>query len=522
MAARLTALAVQIEAIGVDKVKRALREVESEAQRAGKGVANATSTAGPAKFAASARTMAAGLGQVAESGNLAGAGMKQIVIQGSQMALLFGVGGPIVGGIGLVALGIFNMFQRTRREIAETARAARAELRSLSLASGNELLQELYSGDVTADPGSPEALGIGGSKARLAELQRKIAAAGTSTVRNPTTGLTSTASRADSAWLQEEQKLITFLGNVEGRYRRIKTRVDELAAAEVERVGIAAREDARAKASASTIAAREKAREAEARLAADLAFAFDQAAYHLRGLNVAEEVNRSITKKANEERERQRREFHRQRSADYLNPDTGTGSFVLPPGGLQSDVREQWMEAVDSQFADMGQQIGATFADGISAGLMEAFSGGGITGGFKAIGKSILSGLGSIFSQMGQSLLKYGLVMKGLLPALSNPFTSGAAAIAAGVALMALGGLLGGIAQGRAGAGGGGGGSFREPYSYARQGDLVQIKLVGTQKSKASDIVPNTNVTQLVVIGENDPAARASLRRMIDGDKRRG
>lgn len=520
MAARLTALAVQIEAIGVDKVKRALREVEGEAQRAGRGIAGATSTAGPTKFAASARTMAAGLGQVAASGEIAGAGMKQIVIQGSQMALLFGVGGPIVGGIGLVALGIFNMFQRTRKEISDTARTARAELRSLSLSSGSDLLVELYSGDFTADPGSPAALGIGGSKARLAAVQRSIAAAGTTSATDVMTGQTTTASAASAALLQEEKKLIAFLDQTEGRYNRIRVRVNELAAAEVERTGIAAREDVRAKASARAMRDVEKAREAEARLATDIALAFSNAEYQLRGLNIAEDINLSIVRKANAERERQRREFDRQRRDAYLNPDQGTGPFVLPAGGLQADKTEQWLAVVDQQFAHMGQEIGLTFADGISNGLHEAFSGGGIIGGFKALGKTVLAGLGSIFTQMGQSLLQYGLVMKGLLPALSNPFTSGFAAIAAGVALMALGGLLGGITQGRGGAGGTG--SFREPYSYARSGDLVQIKLVGTQKSAASDIVPSYNMFNVTLIGENDPAAAAALRRMVNTDKRRG
>jgi hypothetical protein len=44
---------------------------------------------------------------------------------------------------------------------------------------------------------------------------------------------------------------------------------------------------------------------------------------------------------------------------------------------------------------------------------------------------------------VGSALLAYGAAMSGLLPALSNPFTSGPAAIVAGGLLIALGSKLG-------------------------------------------------------------------------------
>ena len=55
---------------------------------------------------------------------------------------------------------------------------------------------------------------------------------------------------------------------------------------------------------------------------------------------------------------------------------------------------------------------------------------------------------------MGSALITYGLTMTGLMPLItSNPFTSGPAALAAGIALTALGAALGAAAGGKGGGG---------------------------------------------------------------------
>lgn len=125
-----------------------------------------------------------------------------------------------------------------------------------------------------------------------------------------------------------------------------------------------------------------------------------------------------------------------------------------------ADEAKRQSVALKVQFATLGQGLGQTLAGSFATGLSAAMSG---KNPFVAFGKSVLSGLGSLFSQMGEKLVGYGLIMLKLLPFLSNPFTSGPAAIAAGVALMALGATLGGIAHGSGGSGGGGGGDdFRD------------------------------------------------------------
>jgi hypothetical protein len=61
---------------------------------------------------------------------------------------------------------------------------------------------------------------------------------------------------------------------------------------------------------------------------------------------------------------------------------------------------------------------------------------------------------------MGQALISEGIILLKLMPFLSNPLTAGPAMIAAGAAMVVLGGVLGGIAtgSGKGGSGGSGGG----------------------------------------------------------------
>lgn len=130
------------------------------------------------RVGASARTMAMGFENLARSGNLAGEGMKQVVAQAADMAFMFGSTGPIVGAIGIAALAIFSLFDRTRREAAETTKKLKAEMqeiRRMSLDSAQELATTLFSGDPLADEGAAERRSIPEMQAELARLNAEIA-----------------------------------------------------------------------------------------------------------------------------------------------------------------------------------------------------------------------------------------------------------------------------------------------------------------------------------------------------------
>lgn len=95
--------------------------------------------------------------------------------------------------------------------------------------------------------------------------------------------------------------------------------------------------------------------------------------------------------------------------------------------------------SADQQFQQFGANIGALFTEALGDAL---------TPGFRNVGKVVLSGMGDIFERMGAALIRYGLIVLKLLPALKNPFTSGPAALVAGGLLIALGASLGAIAGG--------------------------------------------------------------------------
>lgn len=120
------------------------------------------------------------------------------------------------------------------------------------------------------------------------------------------------------------------------------------------------------------------------------------------------------------------------------------GDVLVEQQKALADTKAQ----ADAAFASFGADLAGTFASSIGAAF---------TGGFKSMGKVILSGLGHIFETMGEKLVAYGATMLKLLPFLQNPFTSGPAALVAGAALIALGASLGAIATGTGGAGGAGG-----------------------------------------------------------------
>jgi hypothetical protein len=138
--------------------------------------------------------------------------------------------------------------------------------------------------------------------------------------------------------------------------------------------------------------------------------------------------------------------------------DFGAGMGV--PGGDPAfdeleEVKEQARKRLGRSFREFGSDLGTTVVQGFAAAMSAGLQG---KNPFKAFGNVVLSGLGSLMTQMGSALISYGITMLNLLPFLTNIFTSGPAAIAAGAALVALGSTLGGIATGSKGGGGSKGG----------------------------------------------------------------
>jgi hypothetical protein len=456
-----------------------------------------------ARIGTKATGVAAG---IAAMGDVGASSLQKIVQASSSVAFGFGPQGALVAAAGVAALAIVGIFTRAREEMKKTVEASRAWLESLDQStaiSTAKALNDLSQGRRFAkDPF--DRLGIQGLERRRRELEASIAA----TPRTMAAGtMHSVESEAAKALRAELDRVTAALAEKNERMKDGLAILQRQGGVEGGITIATNLREAAERAAAKTAQEAAQVREREAERVADLALAFSNAEFYLRGLNVAEEVSLNISKKAAAAaRERAAALLGPKGPGGYLNPGEGTGPFVLPAAGLQADMLEQWKVSVNDQFANVGQEVGMTFGESIS-------------GAFKAMGKTVLAGLGSIFKQMGQSLLQYGLVMKGLLPSLSNPFTSGFAAIAAGVALMALGGALGGIAQGRGGYGGAGGGYYGSGGgSYGRGAEeLTKIILMPSAASESNRIQPAQPIVfNTTIIGPHDPAAQRQITEMVE------
>lgn len=148
------------------------------------------------------------------------------------------------------------------------------------------------------------------------------------------------------------------------------------------------------------------------------------------------------------------------------------------PGGDQglSEYSQFLRDRLQKFYKEIGDSIredfANTLADAISSAFQTAFQTGNPLKAIQAFGAAMLSGVGGIFIQLGQTYLKYGIIMQALAKLLPNPFTAGAAGIAIGAALIALGTALRAVATASTGSGGGssrGGGDVSSAQSSFAQ-----------------------------------------------------
>jgi hypothetical protein len=184
-------------------------------------------------------------------------------------------------------------------------------------------------------------------------------------------------------------------------------------------------------------------------------------------------------------------------------------------------------------YQNAGRIISGGMAQGLAAsiqnGVRAAFEGRGVTGVIRAFGATMLSAVGGIFVELGETYLMYGGIMQGLAALLPNPFTAGPAGLAIGAALIALGTALNGVASGR-GRGGGGGGSFSAP---GVGGDVFRGIVLNPRAAPVGGQFAPTGrsgmpatarpvVNNFTVIGQNDPTAQRQIANMVATATRRG
>lgn len=161
----------------------------------------------------------------------------------------------------------------------------------------------------------------------------------------------------------------------------------------------------------------------------------------------------------------------------FVAPDIGTELKKIPLkttltdwekdlAGFNENASEIITNGVGNAFAGLGEAIGSSLANG-----------GNI---FKSLGDTLLKAIGGIAVQLGKAAIAIGVGMLKIKLAFSNPFT----AIAAGIALVALGSALGGITnKATSGIGGGAGGGAGTGGGYESSTSGNNINTAGANVS---------------------------------------
>jgi len=204
-------------------------------------------------------------------------------------------------------------------------------------------------------------------------------------------------------------------------------------------------------------------------------------------------------------------------------PDFKNIPFIQEVEQLIREITEETLRMVDEMGGVIQSGIAETIGDSIFNGLQAAFDTGSLLGFFEQFGKTLLAGFGDIMVQLGKILIQYGLTMTALRPFLMNIFTAGPAAIAAGIALTALGSAFSSIVSSSGGAGRGmaTAGAFREPnYGFAEQSADVSRQTISM--GSAPTIKPQPAPIYNVIIGPDDPTAQRQIVALIRKAQRRG
>jgi hypothetical protein len=181
---------------------------------------------------------------------------------------------------------------------------------------------------------------------------------------------------------------------------------------------------------------------------------------------------------------------------------------------------------VNTELADKFRGIGEQLGQVLSAGVSNAFQaltakGGNITDAFKALGQTVLSGLGDMLIRVGTTALVAAIKVNTMLATLFSP-----TGIAAALAVIALGGALKGVAS-RMVTTGQGAPVTAGGFGYTGMGGGGGITLPGvtylpTAAGGMGSRVMAANAVNVTIIGPNDPTAQRQMQELIQNANRRG
>jgi len=168
-----------------------------------------------------------------------------------------------------------------------------------------------------------------------------------------------------------------------------------------------------------------------------------------------------------------------------------------------------------------GEAVGATLVESLANGIEQAVASGRLGEGFKALGATLLAGLGDAMVSFGMASVGFAQLMAKIKASLAtlNP----GAALAASLALIGVGSALKGAARGMFGGGGGGGfgGGGLALAGGGRMNDTFTRVTFGPTNANVAAGMDPRGAMNITVIGPNDPQAQRQIQELISRGARR-
>jgi len=183
-----------------------------------------------------------------------------------------------------------------------------------------------------------------------------------------------------------------------------------------------------------------------------------------------------------------------------------------------ADFVNGWAEMMDS----VGDQLSNILVDSVASAFENlAATGGSLKSAFKVLTSGLLSGLGGMLIEFGRYVIVAGNLMARVKESLAsmNPV----AGIAAGLAMIAIGGMLRGAASrsfSTPSGGGGGGGGYSAGMPTGSMAFATQY--YGPTAAGSANTIERINPVSVTIIGPNDPAAQRQMQELIRNANRRG
>jgi hypothetical protein len=197
-----------------------------------------------------------------------------------------------------------------------------------------------------------------------------------------------------------------------------------------------------------------------------------------------------------------------------------------------ANIKKRTAEAIDQARVELftqledareqfGNAIGNTLVESFAAGIERAIATGSIGEGFKALGQTLLSGLGTALQMFGTQAIIAGKLMKQFMAAMGrmDPITG----IAAGIAMVAIGSALKGTAAAAFGGQRGASSAMPSAGGFMSGGGRMPTMLFGpTMATAAAGSVSPAVPMSVTIIGPNDPSAQRAMQELINKANRRG